>query len=260
MSRHARNVLIGAFVVTCLIFAAFPVSIHFKLSAAEHADRTARILAVYPVWPHFDGHLNKDYGLWYRVGLVARSKTAVYPAADDRGPAGNRLSFPFMYPPFAGAVLAWLSHLGQTGMLVVLVLANMAAWLLAVWLSVRLVNGPGPARPLVWGLPSVLCVFFVYEMFLLGQPNLGLLVLLLGGLPPAPGRPPGAGRRAIRGGGGAEGVPGGGAGVPSVAAVLVGGGEHGTGHGRPARAGARAQPRLGPESDRATAVGGRHDP
>ena len=174
MPRHPRNVLVGAFVVTCCVFAAFPLSIHFRLSAADRAARTDRILAVWPRPAHIEGNLNKDYGLWYPVGLAARSGRDIYPTDRD-------VTFPFMYPPFAAAGLAWLSHLGQTGMLLALVLANVAAWGLAVWLSVRLVAGPAAAHPLVWGLPGGLCLFFVYDMFLLGQPNLGLLVLLLAG-------------------------------------------------------------------------------
>jgi hypothetical protein len=174
MSRHPRNVLIGGFVGCCIAFAAFPLSIHFKLSAAERADRMAKVVAAWPRPVHFVGNLNKDYGLWYPVGLVARSDAPVYPT--DPG-----VPFPFMYPPFAAAVLAWVSHLGHTGTVVALVLANVAAWGLGAWLSVRLVAGGGPAPPLVWGLPGLLCGAFVYEMFLLGQPNLGLLVLLLAG-------------------------------------------------------------------------------
>ncbi len=174
MSRHPRNVLIGSFVVICCVFAAFPLSIHFKVSADEQAARVGRILAVWPRPAFIEGSQNKDYGLWYPVGLAARTGRDVYPTDPD-------VAFPFMYPPFAAAVLAWLSHLGQTGMLLALVLSNVAAWGLAVWLGVRLVAGPAAVHPLVWGLPSGLCLFFVYDMFLLGQPNLGLLVLLLAG-------------------------------------------------------------------------------
>ena len=148
------------------------MSIHFKAPAATRAERSAGRVAAWPLTPPAAGNQNKDYGLWYPVGLVARSAAPLYPE-------GPGVTFPFMYPPFAGAVLAWLSHLGQTGMLLALVLANVAAWFAAVWLGVRLAAGPGPAHPLVWGLPSVLCLFFVYDMFLLGQPNLGLLVLVL---------------------------------------------------------------------------------
>jgi hypothetical protein len=174
MPARTRRLLLGAFAVACVVFAAFPLSIHLKRPAAEWEDRAARRLAAWPLPVHVTGSQNKDYGLWYPVGLVARSDTPLY----DPRPG---VPFPFMYPPFAGAVLAWVSHLGSTGMIVVLVLANVAAWLLAVVLGVRLAAGPGPAPPLVWWLPSALCLFFVYDMFLLGQPNLGLLALMLAG-------------------------------------------------------------------------------
>ena len=174
MTRHPRNALVGAFAVTCCVFAAFPLSIHFKTPPQERAARVAEQVEKWPLPIHMLGNRNKDYGLWYPVGLVARSSKSVYPT-------DAVTTFPFMYPPFAAAGLAWLSHLGQTGMLVALVLANVGAWLAAVWLGVRLVNGSSPAPAVVWGLPSALCLFFVYDMFLLGQPNLGLLALMLGG-------------------------------------------------------------------------------
>jgi hypothetical protein len=181
-----RALLVGGFVIACGAFAAFPLSIHFKTPAAVRAERVELRLATWPNAVFQDGNQNKDYGLWYPVGLVARSGSPLYPQA-----AG--VAFPFMYPPFAGAGLAWLSHLGQTGMVVALVLANAVAWFLAVWLSVTLVAGGRPTPSWVWGLPSTLCLFFVYDMFLLGQPNLGLLVLLLAGFHTLRSRPAAAG-------------------------------------------------------------------
>ena len=203
MNRHVRRALVIGFAVTAGAFAAFPLATHFKTPAAERAARIEAVLAAWPRAAHWPGSQNKDYGLWHPVGLVARSERELYPT--DPG-----VYFPFMYPPFAAAALGGLSHLGPDGMLVALVLGNVGAWLAAVWLGVRLVasrpregtEGRAPADakagarpsvpsrgrlataaapPLTWGLPSLLGLFFVYDMFLLGQPNLLLLVLMLVG-------------------------------------------------------------------------------
>ena len=121
------------------------------------------------------GFSTKDYGLWYQVGLAIRQGLDIYPR-----PESHRL-FPFMYPPSAAAMLAWLSMLGRTGSLLALVVVNSAAWLASIVLSVYLVVKPGTRRhPLVVILPSLSIVVLVHNIYLLGQPNLLLLALLLG--------------------------------------------------------------------------------
>ena len=52
---------------------------------------------------------NKDYGLWYQVGVAVRQGLDVYP-----DPETGRL-FPFMYPPSAAAMLGLVSLLGKHG-------------------------------------------------------------------------------------------------------------------------------------------------
>ena len=117
----------------------------------------------------------KDYGLWYQVGLAVRQGLDVYPR-----PESGRL-FPFMYPPSAAAMLAWVSMLGRTGSLLALVIVNSAAWLASIALSVWLAVKPGERRhPLVVILPSLSIIVLVHNIYLLGQPNLLLLALLLG--------------------------------------------------------------------------------
>ena len=97
-----------------------------------------------------------------------------------RGPRPGRL-FPFMYPPSAAAMLAWVSLLGPTGSLLALVLVNSVSWLACIGLSVWLAAGPGKRRhPLVVIVPSLSVIVLVYNIYLLGQPNLLLLALLLG--------------------------------------------------------------------------------
>ena len=120
------------------------------------------------------GLSTKDYGLWYQVGLALRQGLDIYPR-----PESGRL-FPFMYPPSAAAMLAPLSLLGPTGTLLALVLATSASWLASIALSIRLVTGPGARRhPLLAIVPSLSVVVLIYNIYLLGQPNLLLLALLL---------------------------------------------------------------------------------
>jgi hypothetical protein len=141
----------GALIVAMLVFSAFPLANQFL------------------------GLPTKDYGLWYQVGLAVRQGLDVYPR-----PESGRL-FPFMYPPSAAAMLAWVSLLGPIGSLLTLVLVNSAAWAVCVGLSVWLAASSGTQRhPLVLIVPSLSVIVLVYNIYLLGQPNLLLLALLLG--------------------------------------------------------------------------------
>ncbi len=60
-------------------------------------------------------------------------------------------------------------------------MGNGLAWTGAIFLSVRLATGAAlRQRPLLYLLPSVWAIPFISDMFLLGQPNLLLLFLILG--------------------------------------------------------------------------------
>jgi len=123
------------------------------------------------------GTPNKDYSLWYQVGVVIRQGMNIYP-----DPATGRL-FPFMYPPSAAAILGFLSVLGKHTMTLVLVLAHSAAWIGAIALSVWLATG-GKGKsmrqhPLLVAAPSLCIIALIHNTYLLGQPNLTLLTLLL---------------------------------------------------------------------------------
>ena len=115
---------------------------------------------------------NKDYPLWFETGLKVRFGFEVYPQGKV---------FPFMYPPFAGWVLALLSYLGREGMFFALIGINVICLGLAVELAVRLVAGTTQVSWWLRILPSACCFFFIHDMFFLGQPNLGLLMLMLSG-------------------------------------------------------------------------------
>ena len=147
------------------------------------------VFSAFPIANLFLGLSTKDYGLWYQVGLAVRQGLDIYPR-----PETGRL-FPFMYPPSAAAMLAWVSLLGSIGSLLALLLVNSAAWVVCIWLSVWLAAGSRARRhPLVVIVPSLCIVVLVYNIYLLGQPNLVLLALLLGSFACLRlGRPIGAG-------------------------------------------------------------------
>ena len=81
-------------------------------SSASGGSCWARAMLVFSAFPIANlvlGFSTKDYGLWYQVGLAVRQGLDVYPR-----PETGRL-FPFMYPPSAAAMLAWVSMLGPHG-------------------------------------------------------------------------------------------------------------------------------------------------
>jgi hypothetical protein len=131
----------------------------------------------------------KDYGLWYQVGLAVRKGLDIYPR-----PETHRL-FPFMYPPSAAAMLAWISMLGPLGSLLVLLVVNSLSWAVSIGLSVWLAVDPRTRRhPLVVIVPTLSVIVLIYNVYLLGQPNLVLLALVLGSFACLRlGRPIGAG-------------------------------------------------------------------
>ncbi|WP_165070689.1 glycosyltransferase family 87 protein [Paludisphaera rhizosphaerae] len=139
---------------------------------------TAILMVVFsapPLYNLFAGAPNKDYSLWYQVGAAVREGIDVYPDPDS-----NRL-FPFMYPPSAAALLGYVSCVGPYATGILLVLVHSAAWVGAVLLSVRLATG-GTARtrnPILYVVPSLVIIALIHNTYLLGQPNLTLLTLLL---------------------------------------------------------------------------------
>ncbi len=131
------------------------------------------MLVVVPVWHSVHGHSTKDYWVWYQTGQTVLHAGEIYP---DRWH-----KFPFMYPPSCALFLAPVSALGQTGLVVVLALVNAAAWICNIIFSVRLATGGWRrAHPLVYLVPSLVMGAHVWGNFLLGQPSLVLLALMLG--------------------------------------------------------------------------------
>ncbi len=116
---------------------------------------------------------NKDYALWYYVGKAVSHGVEIYPK-DGR-------VFPFMYPPSAAAMLAIASQVGPRAFVALLVGLNTVSWVAAIVLSVYLATGKwGWQRPILYLVPSLGVAVYIHDVYLLGQPNLGLLACMLG--------------------------------------------------------------------------------
>jgi hypothetical protein len=135
----------------------------------------AFVLVAVPVSHSLRGQSTKDYWVWYQTGQTILQGGELYP-----DPRWNK--FPFMYPPPCAIFLAPIAALGQTGLVIVLALINAAAWFCSIIFSVRLTTGESrAAHPLVYLVPTVIVGAFVWGNFLLGQPSLVLLALMLAG-------------------------------------------------------------------------------
>jgi hypothetical protein len=128
---------------------------------------------VVPIWHSLRGHSTKDYWVWYQTGQTVLQGGDIYPDQWHK--------FPFMYPPPCALFLAPVSALGQTGLVIVLAVVNAAAWICSIIFSVRLATGEWRrAHLLVYLVPSLVMGAHIWGNFLLGQPSLVLLALMLG--------------------------------------------------------------------------------
>jgi hypothetical protein len=131
------------------------------------------VFTTVPVLHCLRGHSIKDYWVWYQTGQTVLQGGEVYP---DRWH-----TFPFMYPPSCALFLAPVSALGQTGLVIALSLVNAAAWICSIIFSVRLATGArARGHVLLYLIPNLLIGALVWGNFLLGQPSLVLLALMLG--------------------------------------------------------------------------------
>lgn len=127
-------------------------------------------LAIYVLAPELFGTgKTKDYPLWFSVGRQFLSGGPLYDT-----PA-------FLYPSFAAMLLAPLTLLGKIPFYVLLLLANAIALWFAVVLSMKLAHGDRPIPRSLEGIPLLVVLPMVAENFDLGQPNLGLLAIMLAG-------------------------------------------------------------------------------
>src|SRR5947208_3462288 len=131
------------------------------------------VFMVVPVLHYLRGHSVKDYIVWYDAGQAVLRGRDIYPPLN--------VKFPFMYPPACALFLAPLAALGQLGLIAALVVICAGAWIASILLSVRLATAPaGVAHPLVYLLPNLIVILFVWGNFLLRQPSLLLVALMLG--------------------------------------------------------------------------------
>lgn len=131
------------------------------------------VFATIPIANALLGESIKDYELWHDTGQQILHGEQIYPTRATK--------FPFMYPPTAALLLAPISLLGKTGVVVALVLVTAAAWLASIVLAARLATGEWRrAHLLVYLVPSIIVIVYVWSNFHLGQPSLVLLALLLG--------------------------------------------------------------------------------
>ena len=131
------------------------------------------IFSLSPIANYLLGYWNKDYDLWFSVGWYYRHDGVLYPS-DER-------PFQFMYPPTAALLLSILSVVGKGLFVPLLLLIQSVAWLGSILLSVRLATGKALRQdPLLYLVPTILVIPCIHDMYLLGQPNLLLLFLMLG--------------------------------------------------------------------------------
>ena len=131
------------------------------------------IFMLVPVLHCWPGHSIKDYGVWYDAGQRVLQGAEVYPNQWHK--------FPFMYPPSCALFLAPIAALGKTGLVVFLVLLNGAAWICSILFSTYLATGKrGRTHVLLYAIPNLIVLAYVWGNFFLGQPSLLLLALLLG--------------------------------------------------------------------------------
>ena len=131
------------------------------------------VFTIVPVLHCLRGHSIKDYRVWYETGQLVLQGAEVYP--------DQWTKFPFMYPPPCALFLAPLSALGRTGLITVLTLGNAAAWFCTIIFSAHLATGEWRrGHLLLYLVPSLVMGAHVWGNFLLGQPSLLLLTLMLG--------------------------------------------------------------------------------
>lgn len=123
---------------------------------------------------YFRGRTIFDYQLWYETGQHVLEGDEFYFFRSGK--------YPFIYPPPCALFLAGASLLGQGGLIFLLVAINSAAWYCSARLSALLAGGMAGARNgWLYLVPNLLVIVYVWGSYHLGQPNLVLLALMLGG-------------------------------------------------------------------------------
>lgn len=116
---------------------------------------------------------NKDYDLWQITGKIVLDGKDIYPTTPG-------LPYPFMYPPACATMLATLAALPRAAFVAALLFLNSAAWTTCIVASIYLATGRLRGdHPGLYLWPSIAVIPFVHDTYLLGQPALLLLALLL---------------------------------------------------------------------------------
>ncbi len=153
LCTHTYKLQIIIFAVAIMGLSAIPIGNYFRSQAHDHM---------------------KDYGRWYEIGQIALHHGDIYQKGGDE-------MFHFMYPPPAAFCFALLSACGLLPFIGTLVLVNSAAWVASVLLSVYIATGKALRQhPLLYLIPTACCAPYVWDIYLLGQPNLLLLACMLG--------------------------------------------------------------------------------
>jgi hypothetical protein len=153
-----------------------PTRIHTRINTALLLIfcLIAIVFCVAPMRNYLRGGSAKDYPLWLDTGQrMLRGDSPYYKDRNNE--------FPFMYPPGAAALLAPLTAGGMVPMIASLVLINTFAWLVCIFSPIYLVTGHTRGQhPLLYGLPTFVCIVYVWSSYLLGNPPIVLAAAILG--------------------------------------------------------------------------------
>ena len=114
-----------------------------------------------------------DYELWYDTGKHVLAGDEIFFFRSGK--------YDFMYPPTCALFLAGASLLGQAGLILLLVVINSAAWFHGIRLAAILAAAERHVKnALLYLVPSLLLIVYIWSSYHLGQPHLVLLALMLG--------------------------------------------------------------------------------
>ena len=116
----------------------------------------------------------KDYPLWFWAGQQVLQGTNLYPSDPT-------VYFEYIYPPLPAVLLALPSYFGKLPLYICLSALNAVAWWMTAQLSNAMTGSGRRPGPWLYALPGFVTIFFVFDMFDLGQPNLVLLAVMLYG-------------------------------------------------------------------------------
>jgi hypothetical protein len=134
---------------------------------------TAIVFSAVPFLHYLRGRSIMDYKLWYDTGRHVLAGDEIFFLHSGK--------YDFMYPPTCALFLAGASLLGQTGLILLLVALNSAAWFYSIRLAAILAGGQSYVKNAwLYLIPSLLLIVYVWSSYHLGQPHLVLLALMLG--------------------------------------------------------------------------------